>query len=175
MRIRPDPHTVSEDIRQLTLFPCATLPVQSAPAETEIIQRYFLSIRRESRPPLLLACGSRDDDIALSDRQLPLPLAPQPSPFVRIVPHHRRPCLDYGVYDTFHDVPNASKAALKLENHHILLIGQLVQLSEAQVRDLVDEGSFHAIEKELIFLGLGFGTRIPFWNRKFRSLLAATR
>jgi hypothetical protein len=114
--------------------------------------------------------------ISAIDCQLTLPFAmPQRPNIVRFLPRHQYSCLAYGVYDTFENVPEAAKAAQQLEANHIFLIGQLVQLTEEQVRafPFMNDTIIRVMKDELEVAGLGFGTRVPSWNKRFRTVLAA--
>lgn len=149
----------------------APLRVQTVPAKRQKVELYLLEFgahRIEALPsPRPYATNFL---VAFLDCQLTLPFAASKRPNVlRVVPRHGRAYLDYGVYDCFHDVRGAAKAALRLEAIGVLLIGQLIQRSEEQMRALpfMTEESLQAMREELAIFGLGFGARVPWWNRRF--------
>jgi len=150
------------------------LPPQISPNLRERISHYLGRRKGDQSSPLMLIFDAKSY-ARWPDCQLPLPLAPpRRSNIVRFAPRHRYPYLDYGVYDTFRSVPEVAKAALKLEANQILLLGQLVQLSEEQVRafSFMKEDTLRIMKVELAAMGLGFATRVPSWNKRLDSLVS---
>ncbi len=78
------------------------------------------------------------------------------------------------MYDTFQHIAGARKAAVKLETNEVFVIGQLVQMTEDQVRAVpfMDDETLRLIRDELAAMGLGFGYRVPSWSRHYRAFLA---
>jgi len=126
---------------------------------------------------LLLSANRRKDynPTATYALQLSLPLMVSSNATVlRIAPRRRYAYLDYGVYDVFRDLPLAAGPALRLEAKGVSILGQLVQLSENEVRTLasVDEETIDAIKRRLALVGFGFDMRVPDWNREYRKFCA---
>lgn len=138
MRLQPTTRDVFDTAGEPAL--CSRLeaawPRQDSPGLSEKISRYLLSIGRKTNASLRYVVVSGNlHHIRVVDCQLTLPFAPpHPLNIVRFVPPHRRGFLDYGVYDSFRNVPGAGHAAHQLEAMRIYLVGQLVQLTEEQVR-----------------------------------------
>ncbi|UGY07436.1 hypothetical protein [Bradyrhizobium quebecense] len=107
--------------------------------------------------------------------QLSLPLKPQRPTVVRMVPGHRYAYLNYGVYDAFKTVPSVAGAATRLERRGIFVLGQLVQMSENDLRGygFMSDEIISDMKAHLATVKLGFGMRAPAWNRSFTSLSPA--
>jgi hypothetical protein len=103
-----------------------------------------------------------------------LPLAEPPrSSVVTFLSRDRYGFLDYGVHDTFYSVPNSAAAARKLERQGIYVLGQLVQMSEANLRrfPFMNDSVVEAMKKQLAKIGLMFNVRAPAWNKSYRGVL----
>ena len=76
----------------------------------------------------------------------------------------------------FYDLPDAARAALRLEDEGVHMLGQLVQMSAEDVRrySFVDDRAFSAMEGRLAEIDLCFGMRYPAWNRRMRNAFAMT-
>jgi hypothetical protein len=110
--------------------------------------------------------------------QFPLPfMTPKRPQIVRLIPKTRYGCLDYGVRAFFSESPSAAKLARKLETKGILYLGQLLQMSEDDVRatGTGDQAAIDAMKRELGRAGLGFDTRAPDWTREYENSCRATR
>lgn len=94
---------------------------------------------------------------------------------VRLIPPRRNVYLDYGVYDVFRRVPGAARPALRLQKNGILLLGQLVQLSEEEVRAMaaVNDDMLSRMKRHLATIDFGFDMRAPAWEREYRAFTAA--
>jgi hypothetical protein len=161
-----------------TLYSLAgiSLPIHERPA---ISERYLASFASYSASqPRLLTTGRRGTDnipIAFKFCQLHLPFTnARPQAFVRLAPRSSHIYLDYGVYDTFRDVPRAAKAARKLEANRIYVLGQLVQLTEDQIREFhfIDNETIEVMKRHLATIKFSFGMRIPSWYSEFKNFLA---
>jgi hypothetical protein len=152
------------------------LPQLLSPKLEQRIQLYFSAVSMSNTELLrFLLVFDSTDVIALSDFQLRLPLSePIPPSLVRLAPKYRHAYLDYGVYDTFRDLPRLAGAALNIENRGVYVLGQLVQMSEEKVRafPFMSDTILADMKKHLAIIDFGFGMRIPSWNEKVRGLVA---
>jgi hypothetical protein len=153
------------------------LPVLVAPGLSGKISKHLCTLPAQSskRLRLLVVSAIKSEKNKKPDCQLPLPLAcPRRTNVVRFAARRRIPYLDFGVYDTFQHIAGAKAAALKLESREIFVIGQLVQMTEEQVRSLafVDDEALRLMKEELAAMGLGFGCRVPSWTRRYQAFLA---
>ena len=75
--------------------------------------------------------------------------------------------LDLGIHDVFRAVPAALGAARRLERKGIYLLGQLVQMSRAELtmRRFADEGVAVLMSEHLTKVGFRFGMHLPVWER----------
>ena len=108
--------------------------------------------------------------VAPTERQLLLPFVfPSHANVVRIVPRHYHAFLDNGVHDCFYHLRGLAKVALKLEAAGIWMIGHLVQLTDEEMRafPFMTERALNTMQTELARFRLGFGTRVPWWNRRY--------
>jgi hypothetical protein len=92
---------------------------------------------------------------------------------VKLVPRDKLFMLDFGIYDLFRNVACLTKFADRLERVHIYAVGQLVQMSEADLREysFVSDETITAIKDELSKSRLSLGMAAPSWTRSHRSLL----
>jgi hypothetical protein len=83
--------------------------------------------------------------------------------------HHN---LDLDSQDMFADYPDARRAAIRLERHGIILVGQLVQLTEAELLKLkfMSPEIIAEMKEQLWSVRLRFGMSVPFWNRRATDL-----
>ena len=79
--------------------------------------------------------------------------------------------LEYGVFDTFGDIPKARKAAVKLEKLGVVVIGQLVQLRPGVLLsyNFITDEIYQLMSDRLSKAGLKFGLNLPHWNRAHPS------
>jgi hypothetical protein len=156
---------------ELALF--ARVGIRAPPAPTSRpskIRQYFLAIQPHRASLLFAIAGARQAALDPFLTQLSLPLMMPPPPAVlRMTPSHRHPYLDHGVYDAFKTVPTVVRAAMKLEKHGILVLGQLVQMSEDDLRSyaFIDDVIIAEMKAHLAAIKLGFEMRAPAWNRRF--------
>jgi hypothetical protein len=149
------------------------LPERVPPSLSERVLLYFACRPRLGNASLILLSLSKSSRYATTQLLLPLGKPQRRFP-VRFVPRNRRVYLDYGVYDTFRNLPEVAKTALKLEAKGFNLVGQLVQLSEEQVRafSFIDERTLKRMKDHLAKVAFCFGMEISFWNRS-RQLFAS--
>jgi hypothetical protein len=93
---------------------------------------------------------------------------------IPLLGQRRQRYLDFGVYDFFRDIPKASRAARGLERVGVCLLGQLVQLREADLGILkcMTPAAIEAIRDNLASVGLSFDMYLPLWNRAAQMRVA---
>jgi hypothetical protein len=180
-RIRSGEQTAASDLcARICLFARIglVLPIQSSPGLSERVRAHLCGpggSEARTLPFMVVSCILTT--ITPFDFQLSLPLSPPRRPnVVRLVPPLRRAFLDYGVYDQFYDLPGAAKAALKLEENGIFLLGQLLQMSDDAILafPFMNETILETMKKDLARFDLSFGMRHPAWNRRYRSVFAVS-
>jgi hypothetical protein len=145
------------------------LPFQLTPRLNSKIHSY---LSRASSRPILLEVH-RHYDFG-GDNQFPFAFAaPTPTAVIKFAPRASHVYLDYGVFETFRDVPLVALAAAKLEAKRIHVLGQLVQLSEQRLRafSFMNEIIVTKMREHLAPLCLDFGMCIPSWYRSFKHHL----
>jgi hypothetical protein len=154
-----------------------SLPKQRRANSFELLPSPLI-MRQRDKPTLLFFVSALDRSSTIIPVSAPLQLifSFMTSPSSRIVSFAPRAChvyLDYGVYDSFRDT-RAAKAALRLQRNGIWLIGQLVQLSEAELCSVpgVDSAAVQTMKERLATVNLGFDTPVPSWNRRRRTVAA---
>ena len=138
------------------------------------ILQYFLATRSKRKNLLFLVGGMRQAAAQLmpSSTQLTLQLITSQRPsVVRLAPRNCYSYLNHGVHDVFKTVPSVTHAAIKLERRGIFVLGQLVQMSEDDLRrfPFLNAAIVEDMKSHLATVNLAFGMRAPAWNRSFRS------
>ena len=90
-----------------------------------------------------------------------------PGNIVKLVTHRSEPYLDYTIAGYFDDCPELRRAARVLEfDHGIYLIGQLVNMTEAELRIFpsMSDDVIAKFSTELARIGLGFGMHLNRWR-----------
>jgi hypothetical protein len=179
MRCRRDSdHCRPGSTRQLVLFSACeiTAPTPSLNGLPAKIANYLQAFGKQTDRPLrLVLVSDAQTVVTFPDRQLPLPLElPRRPSLARIVPAIRRAFLDYGVYEQFRDEPESFDAALQLEKSGIYMLGQLIQMSEDQLRaySFINDRVLQSMKANLARFDLGLDTRHPPWNRRMKSIAA---
>jgi hypothetical protein len=168
-------NSAKSDILTPDLFSVSNVDApESVAPDISIFARYFaLWFGTRNKPLVMLA--RLGEALSKSDHHLqlflPLP-SPRPPNIVRLLRRDRYNFLDYGVHDTFYDVPEAAAAALKLEREGIYVLGQLLQMVEDDLRafSFMDEASVSAMKRRLATIDLTFGMRAPAWNRSYKGV-----
>src|SRR5262249_14303600 len=95
------------------------------------------------------------------------------SNITRLAPPLRDAYLDYDLIDTFRDIPGAARAARTLEKRGLTVIGQLIQKSEEEIRQVVGQAATESMRAHLAKIDLAFDMRAPRWSKANRRPFGA--